>query len=185
MSPPVVHLCPARTCVLIFMNTDVSLVIIKLHSWLWSLIIFDYISMLSDAQHGRRRRGTGSCRREREREKNNSSTLNSGGFYFHQVLPGLEIKPYQGGWLGTVESCWWAEWAGTWTGLFPVLTQEWGNGFGSIRPVMEAQQESDGMNYSNRSKGCKIHLAVFHWLQGKKYWKIPGTVWSNKKTQFR
>lgn len=34
---------------------------------------------------------------EREREKNNSSTLNSGGFYFHQVLPGLEIKPYQGG----------------------------------------------------------------------------------------
>lgn len=69
MSPPVVHLCPARTCVLIFMNTDVSLVIIKLHSWLWSLIIFDYISMLSDAQHGRRRRGTGSCRREREREK--------------------------------------------------------------------------------------------------------------------
>lgn len=69
------------TCILFFINTVVPLVIIKLHSWLCSLIISDSVSMLFDAQHGRRRHGAGSCE-----EKRHILTLNSRGFPVSQPL---------------------------------------------------------------------------------------------------
>ena len=71
----------------------------------------------------------------------------AGGFYFHRVGTEAE-RTYQGGWLGTSEWRWWEGWAGTWTCPFQVLTQEWGNGFGSIRPGREAQR-GKSMNNKN------------------------------------
>lgn len=124
------------TCILVFMNTVVPMVIIKLHSWLCSLIISDSVSMLFDSQHCRRRRGTGSCE-ERKTHFNMKFQRFScfiGGSYFC-ALRSVASWTYQGGSLGTLEWCWWGGWAGTWTCPVQVLTLEWGNGFGSIHPV--------------------------------------------------